>query len=527
MVIAVLFVGAAGGVAWLPSFGPFSTYLATVRIEIAADPLVAGDVPEAYVRAVTSDDVLRAALVRRGEVQPEAGQVASLRARVRTEIRGAWPGSATLHVGVTGSTPEDAEAHAEALAAALMEWDRTERLEETIDVLETRIASLTTELRTEQVLVAGSDEGEVEALAAQRTRAIERRDRAQAALEDDEPPQTLEIVGTGTTQIGTRLAQYAVLAAAIAALASLVVIVRRHRRDDRQRTPLPRATIRPAPRGAGILASFPRGRSEHDPALRVAAGHLRTAVLGRIHQAHPRVILLTSVEERSGVTVVACRLAEEFARKGRRTLLVDGDLWSPDIAERYRVNERPVNAKRASTTVEWLQQPGAQHRVATVQLDGDMLLYLIPQFRPMRPAPGAGEALFAGLATAVKRWTKFDVVVLNSAPLTVVEDTRLLAAHATGVALVVPPGGSDEQRLDSARKTLQDAGTSFLGLVENDVPPEPGSEPGAVAEPGRGPEPASGPEDERDAFARAFGPRDRRPGRGPERRSQDGVDGDR
>jgi len=236
-------------------------------------------------------------------------------------------------------------------------------------------------------------------------------------------------------------------------------------------------------------------------------------VLSRIDQAHPRVILLTSTEERSGVTVVACRLAEELARQGRRTLLVDGDLWSPDIAARYGIEERPPDGKPAATTVEWLQRPTAEHRAATVRLEGDAVLHVVPQFRPTRPAPGAGEALFAGLESALERWAEYDVVVVDSAPLTAVDDTGLMARHATGVALVVSREPPDERRLKAARAALRDAGTSLLGFVENDVPPAP--------------EPVPEPEPERDAFPRVIGPRERSPARRAERRGSEPGERDR
>jgi len=508
VVIAVLFAGVAGGAAWLLSLETPPSHEATVRFSVVSDPLVAGDDPGAYSRAVRSDVVVRDALERMGAVQPEAGQVGSLRDLVAVDARGDWPGGATLHVGVSGPTPEVAEGRADAVAAALAAWDEAttpERLREAMDALESRIASLTTRIRTEQVLGPGGDE--VEALVAQRTQAMVRRDRAEALLASGEPIETLERIGTETTRIAPRPVRNAGVTAAIAALVSLLLGVRRPRRRPRSRTGGAAAAI-----GAGILATFPRGQSEDDPALRGAAGRLRSAVLSRMDQARPRVILATSTAERSGVTVVACRLAEELARQGRRTLLVDGDLWSPDIAARYGIEERPVDGKPAATTVEWLQRPAAEHRVVTVELGEGAVLHVVPQFRPTRPAPGAGEALFAGLATALERWAEYDVVVVDSAPLTVVEDTDLLARHATGVMLVVPREPLDDRRLKAARGALRDAGTSLLGFVENDVPPKP--------------EPEPVPEEDLDVFPRVIGPRERPPARRRERSGVDRGDGD-
>jgi hypothetical protein len=97
----------------------------------------------------------------------------------------------------------------------------------------------------------------------------------------------------------------------------------------------------------------------------------------------------------------------------------------------------------------------------------------VPQFRATRPAPGTAEALFGGFAGALERWSDYEVIVVDTAPLTVVEDTRLLARFATGVVLVVPRGAHDDRRLAEARKLLREAGTSLLGMVENDASPAP------------------------------------------------------
>jgi Mrp family chromosome partitioning ATPase len=371
-----------------------------------------------------------------------------------------------------GDEEADVRAQAEAVADAVASWDRAsarDRLQRTAQELDARIAQLGERIRAQQVLGIGAPSNGLEELVRERDRAIAERERAGARLASDDTIRSLRGGRVSVEQTGPRPLRNAVAAAGLAAVLSLLLGFRLPRRSERRA-----GSRRDGGEGSdqALLATFPRAEDDDAP-LRGAAARLRSAVLSRTVGTHPRVVLVTGAVARAGTTTVACGLAEELASQGRGTLLVDGNLWGPAVAARYGLTERVPDGTSITSTLEWLQNAEGAHRVATVEFGEATVLDVVPQFRATRPAPGTAEALFEGLGRALERWSEYEVVVVDTAAVTAVEDTRLLIRFATGVLLVVPRGPRDERALAEARKAVREADSSLLGIVENDVPSEP------------------------------------------------------
>lgn len=471
--LAVVFAGIAGLAAYVASQRLPARFVATAQFEMADDPLLTGDRPAGpYRLAPRRTDVLRDALVALGVRDPEPGQVAALRARVAPEFRTDAEGGGTLRIEVSGEERETVRRHVEALADAVASWDVSStraRVRSAADDLDVRIDRLDDRIRARQVLGVGVPSNEAEPLLHQRHEATAERERAAELLASGAPVRSLEARAVTVERTGPRPLRNGVVVASLAAVLSVLLGVR-----VPVLAPLRGAGTRAGAESskASFLASFPRAEAGDDGPLRSAAARLRSAVLGRTIGASTRVVVFTSATERSGTTTIACHLAEDFARQGWRVLLVDGDLRVPDVARRYALADRSDGVGAVATTLAWLQDPRGRHRVASVVLDDDTTVDVVPQFRATRAAPGTGEALFEGFGRAVERWSKYEVVIVDTAAVTAVEDTRLLARHATGVVLVVRSGAPDERLLATARRRVRDAGTSLVGMVENDVPPE-------------------------------------------------------
>ena len=177
----------------------------------------------------------------------------------------------------------------------------------------------------------------------------------------------------------------------------------------------------------------------------------------------------------AGPATVASALAEEYAWHGARTLLVDGVLMAPSLADRYGVNGANGGAGLSdgtASTVDWLQRPHDPHLVVRIGLSDDRSLDMVPQFRPTRPAPGMADELFSGLDAVLERWSAYDVVVIDAPPLEVVDDALHLAARATGV-LVEAHGAPHDRRAERRwSRLVRDTGAAWLGTVRI-VTPDP------------------------------------------------------
>ena len=65
--------------------------------------------------------------------------------------------------------------------------------------------------------------------------------------------------------------------------------------------------------------------------------------------------------------------------------------------------------------------------------------------------------------------SNFDYVILDSPPLAFFTDGVLLSTVADGVILVAESGKSSRELLRQARRVLQDAGSTILGIVLNNT----------------------------------------------------------
>jgi Mrp family chromosome partitioning ATPase len=209
--------------------------------------------------------------------------------------------------------------------------------------------------------------------------------------------------------------------------------------------------------GLPLIAHVPAPGSDETDRRRAqeAFRMLRAAVLPRPGadgaEARTRAILVTSAAPGEGKTTVAAGLARALARAGRPVVVVEADLRRPGLA---------AALGRGDATGTGTVSGGAALRGLSAAIVGgvpvvDLLVEVEPGLRllaagelpPNAPellgSPDAGRVLDELLALGVD-------VVLDTAPLLPVADTRELLTRADGarVVLVARPGvaGRDELR---------------------------------------------------------------------------------
>jgi len=166
----------------------------------------------------------------------------------------------------------------------------------------------------------------------------------------------------------------------------------------------------------------------------------------------PKVLLVTSTRSAEGKSSSALAIAQNFARRERRVLLVDSDLRKPAFKA---ANDR-IGLSKLLTTEDPLQD----HVVETQHVN----LWLLPS-GPLPPNPA--DLLSTGRIRKVigEARDAFDLVVIDGPPTLGLADAPLLAAAAGSALFVIESGKTRTRAAIEALNRLEATGTRILGAT--------------------------------------------------------------
>lgn len=186
------------------------------------------------------------------------------------------------------------------------------------------------------------------------------------------------------------------------------------------------------------------------------------SILFRQDGLRPRVMVLTSAVPNEGKTTVASNLAIAIAEITGSVLLIDGDLRKPRLQNIFDVGNRcglsdiltslgPVDMPMIEKLVQPTSVPGlcflpsgtAQQRVSSAFYSRNL-----PQFLRMAR-------------------TRFDTILIDSPPVLLTPEARLLGRFADGVILVIRADQTTRGQALEARQRLAEDGIVVLGAILN------------------------------------------------------------
>jgi len=183
------------------------------------------------------------------------------------------------------------------------------------------------------------------------------------------------------------------------------------------------------------------------------------SLLGDANQR--KITLITSSIPGEGKTFCASNLALAYAKQGTRTLLIDFDLRKPAVHKIF-------NEERAARPgiVNVLNGTAAANQAITVYpgLDTLSVIYSGPK------SPNPGELLEPGRLRALIGMfaANFDHIIIDSAPLLPVPDTRILAPLVDNLGLVIRADHTPVKNIQGALEMLEDDGVTPSGVILND-----------------------------------------------------------
>jgi len=171
-----------------------------------------------------------------------------------------------------------------------------------------------------------------------------------------------------------------------------------------------------------------------------------------------RTVLFTSAQPAEGKSYCALNYAVGLAQLGLRTLLIDADL------RRRRLSELILLNSRAPALASCLFRPAGI--VACSRPTGIENLFILGAGgRISKPAELLASADFASMLQAAL--LHFDRIVLDSAPINAVSDTRLIAKDIQSTCLVVRAGKTPQRAVLRACALLAKETNRPDGIVLN------------------------------------------------------------
>ncbi len=189
---------------------------------------------------------------------------------------------------------------------------------------------------------------------------------------------------------------------------------------------------------------------------------LRTSLMVDERLRDAKVFAVTSAKSQEGKTSVAAQLAVSIARStGKRTVIVDGDMRSPDLHNIFDISVD--DAGLAEVLADECSLADAIATTRTAHLD------VLPagQLR-CTPHSLVGNGHFKGFLNELKK--EYDYIVLDTPPLLAAAESVVMAKHADASLLCAM---RDTSRLDQVRKAYQrldQASANPIGVVLSGVP---------------------------------------------------------
>ena len=176
-----------------------------------------------------------------------------------------------------------------------------------------------------------------------------------------------------------------------------------------------------------------------------------------------QVVLVTSSISGEGKSMLSANLAIVYAQRGKKVLLVDGDLRTPVLHQSLNLD--------AETGLSSLLSEGILDENSTVT---QTPFPSIPGLNvlPAGPVPAYPAELLASdkMADLVRLWRrKFDYIIIDGAPILPVTDSALLSRYSDFTLVVARHSETDRRSLERTCQILRSQGVRHLGMVLNGV----------------------------------------------------------
>lgn len=190
-----------------------------------------------------------------------------------------------------------------------------------------------------------------------------------------------------------------------------------------------------------------------------AVRNLRTSVTMSNLDNPPQTIAVTSCLPAEGKTTVSVMLAHNFAAIGKSVLLMEGDVRRRTLNEYFDVSEKRglVSVLGGFAKLEDLV-------VHSKELGGDVLL---TEESRVNAADLFSSDKFSAFMEMAK--TRYDVVIIDTPPVLVVPDARIIAQHVDAVLFNVKWDSTSQPQVHEALRLFHNSAQRITGFILNGI----------------------------------------------------------
>lgn len=185
--------------------------------------------------------------------------------------------------------------------------------------------------------------------------------------------------------------------------------------------------------------------------------NLRSQLLFQWFDNERKTLVAIGTERHEGCSYTIANLAVVFAQIGKRVLLIDGDLRSPELHEVF-------NLPRSSGLSTVLS--GRRNDCLPYQVSGLPLLSVLPA-GPIPPNPQELIVQPAFKILLAIASDKFDIVLIDTPPAHIYSDAELISSYVEGALIVINQDKTRTAQLKELIERLEASKINVAGCVLN------------------------------------------------------------
>ncbi len=172
-----------------------------------------------------------------------------------------------------------------------------------------------------------------------------------------------------------------------------------------------------------------------------------------------RTLLVTSCIPREGKSTTVANLGVTFALAQQKVLIIDADLRRPILHRLFGIPNSQGLTHTLSDTVSY-DQVFTPTKIANLWVVTCGII-------PPNPSELLGSHKMKNFLEKAKE--QFDMILLDSPPISSLADASVLGSIVDGVLFIVKANTANRDLIEKAKEQLENIGANIIGVVLNDV----------------------------------------------------------